>query len=644
MKLIVVLFTLCVLCACGPEPAPKADYPFQPVAFTDVQFTDGFWAPRLETNRTVTIPVCFRRSEETGRIDNFLRAAGKLDGDYEGLRYNDSDVFKAIEAAAFSLGVTPDPELDAQLDELIAKIAAAQEPDGYLFAIRTVNSGEDLPRIGPERWSHLIESHELYNVGHLYEAAAAHYQATGKRSLLDIATKSAGLIYATFGPNGIRDVPGHEEIEIGLVKLYRVTGERKYLELSQFFVDERGNPERLTMASERRGRDYSQDHLPIREQSTAVGHAVRAGYYYAGVTDIAALTADETYQPALDRIWHSIVDRRMYITGGVGAQRQHEGFGEDYDLPNDTAYNETCAAIANGIWNHRMFLMTGDVRYIDVLERTLYNGFLSGVSLSGDLFFYPNPLSSDGKTKFNQGQATRSEWFRTSCCPSNVARIMPSIPGYVYASRGNDLYVNLYVGSEANVQTQGGAVKLRQETEYPWQGAVGITINPGETRRFALNLRIPGWARNQPVPSDLYEYADEAPPEPAALSVNGEAQALTVQNGYARIEREWSDGDRVELKLAMPVRRVVAHSSVAADAGRIALERGPVVYCVEGVDNGGSVTGIKVGAEPITAEHRGDLLGGVTVLEGPGFTAVPYYAWSNRGVGEMAVWLAGDGD
>ena len=397
------------------------------------------------------------------------------------------------------------------------------------------------------------------------------------------------------------------------------------------------------MQAGRRGRDYSQDHLPIREQTDAVGHAVRAGYYYSGVTDVAALTGDASYQPALDHIWHSIVDRRIYLTGGVGAQRNHEGFGDDYDLPNDTAYNETCAAIANIMWNQRLFLLHGDARYIDVLERTLYNGFLSGVSLSGDLFFYPNPLAADGKTPFNQGQATRSEWFKTSCCPANVARIMPSIPGYVYASRGDDLYVNLFVGSEGKVDTDGGVVRIRQETEYPWQGAVRITLDPGQPRRFALNVRVPGWVRNMPMPSDIYRYLGEVEGEPSVI-VNGARVALQLDKGYARIDREWSKGDRVDLDLPMPVRRVVAHPSVAADAGRVALERGPLVYCVEGIDADGSVANVKVGPEPISTEHKPSLLGGVTVLEGEGFTAIPYYAWSNRGAGEMAVWLRGETD
>lgn len=629
-----------LLAACGaPEKTTQADYPYQPAPFTAVAVADSFWAPKIETNRKVTIPVCFRKCEETGRIDNFLKAAGMMKGDFAGLRYNDSDVFKVMEAAAYSLSVHHDPELDRYLDGLIAKVAAAQEPDGYLYTGRTIGRGDDMERMGGSRWSALIESHELYNAGHMYEAAVAHFQATGKRSFLDIAVKNADLIAKTFGPQGIRDVPGHQEIEIGLVKLYRATGNRRYLELARFFVDERGNPERHTMETEGRGRWYSQDHEPIRQQSKAVGHAVRAGYFYAGVTDVAAITGDATYLPALDRIWHSIVDRRMYLTAGIGAHRRHEGFGEDYELPNESAYAETCAAIANALWQHRLFLLHGDGAYIDVLERTLYNGILPGVSLAGDTFFYPNPLAADGVEKFNHGYATRAPWFRTSCCPVNVARVMPSVPGYVYATRGDDLYINLYMAGEAKIDLSGETVRLRQATDYPWNGDVAIEVQAAPSRPFAINVRIPGWARNQPVPSDLYRYVDgEAPP--VELSVNNEPVTAASERGYVRLERTWKAGDRIHLVLPMPVRRVAAHERVEAARARWALERGPLVYCVEGVDNGGSVKQIRLDPKAeITVQHRPELLGGVTVLRSAAFTAIPYYAWSNRGEGPMAVWL-----
>jgi len=630
---VVALFCL----ACGSEKAPP-DYPYQPVSFTEVKPDDSFWAPRLETNRTVTVPVCFRRCEETGRIDNFKKAAGTMKGPFRGKRYDDSDVFKVIQGAAYSLALHPDPELDAYLDRLIANIAGAQEDDGYLYTIRTIGHGGEGEPIGKERWSRLVTSHELYNVGHLYEAAVAHYRATGKRTLLDIAVKNADLVAATFGPGKRVDVPGHEEIELGLVKLYRVTGERKYLDLAKFFVDERGDPDRRPTEEKGWDRSYTQDHLPVREQRGAVGHAVRAGYFYSGVTDIAALTKDTSYDPALDSIWHSIVDRRIYLTGGIGAQRHIEGFGADYELPNDTAYNETCAAVASMLWNHRLFLLSGDARYIDVLERTIYNGFLSGVSLSGDLFFYPNPLSSDGVTKFNQGRATRAPWFRTACCPTNVVRTMPSMPGYVYATRGEDLYVNLFVGSDAEIELGGRRVRLRQRTEYPWSGQVVIEVDLAPAGEFAIQVRIPGWARGEVLPGELYHYRDAG--GAVSLKVNGEPVAPDAENGYVRIARTWKSGDRIELDLPMEPRRVVADERVAADRGRVAIERGPLVYCVEGVDNGGTVAGICVGkSERLQTEHRPDLLGGVTVIHGDGWTAVPYYAWSNRGAGEMAVWL-----
>jgi len=637
--LVAVVFALA---GCGTEAPPDSagpDYPYRPVPFTSVRLADAFWAPRIETNRTVTVPYCFRKSEETGRIDNFAKAGGLMEGDFVGLRYNDSDVFKVIEGAAYSLAIHPDPELDAYLDALIAKIAAAQEPDGYLYTARTIGRGDDMKRIGPKRWSNLITSHELYNVGHLYEAAVAHYRATGKRTLLDVAVKNADLIARTFGRNGIHDVPGHEEIEIGLVKLYRVTRKRAYLRTAKFFIDERGDPERHTMEHPKRGRWYMQDHVPVKQQTEAVGHAVRAGYLYAGVADIAALTGDPGYAEALERIWESVVGRRMYLTGGVGAHRSGERFGDDYELPNETAYAETCAAVANALWQHRMFLLTGDAKYIDVLERILYNGFLSGVSLSGDRFFYPNPLAADGKTKFNQGHATRAPWFRTSCCPVNVVRTMPSIPGYVYAVRDGELYVNLFAEGEAHVALTGGTVTIRQRTRYPWEGEVEIQVEPAAPREFAVYVRIPGWARNRPVPTDLYRYVDEPAAEPE-VAVNGRPVALDLVRGYVRLEREWAPGDTVSVRLPMKVRLVAAHEAVEADRGRLAIERGPLVYCVEGIDNGGRVGHVRIRrAARFTTEYRSGLLGGVTVIQWDGYMAVPYYAWSNRGEGPMAVWL-----
>ncbi len=617
------------------------DYPITPVAFTAVTFDDGFWLPRLTTNREVTIPYDFRKCEETGRIDNFAKAAGLMAGPHEGIFFNDSDVFKVVEGAAGSLSLHPDPELDAYLDDLIAKIAGAQEEDGYLYTARTIDPARmDPGREGLTRWSNLLVSHELYNVGHLYEAAVAHHQATGKRSLLAVAIRNAELIAGVFGPGKIRDVPGHEEIEIGLVKLYRATGERRYLDLAKFFLDQRGQPDRGNLQSNYDNPGYNQDHLPVTEQREAVGHAVRAGYLYSGMADVAALTGDRAYIAALDALWTSVVARRMYLTGGIGSRHHGETFGEDYELPNAEAYAETCAALANVLWNHRMFLLHGDGKYLDVLERTLYNGFLSGISLSGDAFFYANPLASDGEWPFNvRTGAVRYPWFECSCCPTNVVRLLPSLPGYAYAHRDGDLFVNLYVAGTATVPAAAGDVTLTLETGYPWSGAVKLTVDPSRESAFALRLRIPGWTRGEPVPSDLYRYLDAASEAPS-LRVNGMPADLELERGFAVIRRRWRPGDAVELHLPMPVRRVVSHAGIAGNRGRVAVERGPLVYCAEGVDNGGNALELTLpDGAALAAGHDPALLGGVTTIRGDGITLIPYYAWSHRGAGEMNVWL-----
>jgi DUF1680 family protein len=627
------------------------DYPVQPVPFTRVRFEDDFWAPRLETNRTVTIPHVFRMSEETGRVDNFALAGGLIEGQQCGdYPFDDTDVYKAIEGASYSLMLQRDPALEAYLDSVIALIAAAQEEDGYLYSART-NDAEELRRwFGSERWERLEGSHELYNAGHLYEAAAAHFMATGKRNLLDVALKNADLIDRTFGPGKLRKPPGHEVIEMGLVRLYRVTSEKRYLDLAKFFIDVRGRP----LDGRSLGGEYNQDHKPVVEQTEAVGHAVRAAYLYAGVADVAALTGERAYVRAVDRIWEDVVGRKLYVTGGIGATGGNEGFSEPYLLPNMSAYNETCASIANVFWNHRMFLLHGDARYIDVLERTLYNALLSGISLEGNTFFYPNPLES-------VGQHARTPWFGCACCTGNVTRFIASVAGYAYAVAGSDLYVNLYAGSHADAPVAGGDVSVRQQTRYPWDGTVTLTVEPsGGPRRFALNLRIPGWARNEPVPSDLYGYLDDATAPPPTLRVNGEPVAVRLTKGYARIDRTWESGDTVRLELPMPVHRVVALDSVESDRGRVALQRGPIVYAVEWPDEpDGHVRNLLLPANAaLTASFEPALLRGVTVIRGaarayrrvPGsdalesadvpLTAIPYYAWAHRGRGEMEVWLA----
>ncbi len=621
------------------------DYPVRPVPFTDVKLNDAFWAPRIETNRKMTIPYAFGKCEETGRIDNFALAGGLIEGEHKGdFPFDDTDPYKILEGASYVLSVQPDPELDKYLDELIAKIAAAQEDDGYLYTCRT-NGCERLKGwFGDKRWENVAgHSHELYNMGHLYEAAAAHYQATGKRNLLDIALKNADLLTTVFGPGLNEDAPGHQVIEMGLVKLYRVTGVEKYLDLVAFFLDTRGPG----------GEAYSQAHQKPYEQSEAVGHAVRATYMYSGMADIAAMTGDERYLEAIDRIWDDVVSRKLYLTGGIGATGNGEAFGAAYELPNETAYCETCAAIGNVYWNHRMFCFHGDAKYIDVLERTLYNGVISGVSLEGNRFFYPNPLTS-------HGQHERSPWFGCACCPGNITRFIASVPGYVYAQAEDRLYVNLFVQGSATIDMNGRTVNLTQQTEYPWDGKVKLTVEPEQAGRLALYIRIPGWARGEPVPSDLYRYLER--PEPrVGLKINDEAARLVLEKGYARLDRQWNPGDVVELYLPMPIRRVVANEQIKADTGRVALERGPLVYCVEWPDNDGHVFDVVVnGHTSLEPVYRADLLGGVTTLEGKStvlryaeggkallgnernLVAIPYYAWAHRGRGDMAVWLARD--
>ncbi|MHC4159210.1 MAG: glycoside hydrolase family 127 protein [Planctomycetota bacterium] len=653
---VLALVGVCFVTGAGIAGDAKKDYPVQPVPFTDVRITDELWAPRMETNRKITIPYDFRKCEETGRIANFDVAAGRIEGKFRGhFGFNDSDVFKVIEGASYSLALYPDAELEKYLDELIGKIAAAQMEDGYIYTVNTIKERADeiYCCVSEQRWSDLNGGHELYNAGHMYEAAVAHYQATGKRSFLDVAIKNADLLCRVFGSGKNRGVPGHQEVEIGLVKLYRVTGDKKYLKLAKFFLDQRGNSDGHKLYG-----SYNQDHKPVVEQDGAVGHAVRACYMYSGMADVAALTDDKDYIKAMDRIWENVVSKKQHITGGVGARHKGESFGENYELPNKTTYNETCAAIANAMWNHRLFLLSGDAKYIDVLERVLYNGFLSGVSLGGDEFFYPNPLASDGKYKFNQGALTRKAWFDCSCCPTNVVRFMPSIAGYVYAQRDDAIYVNLFVEGSGAIEVGDNKVMLKQKTRYPWDGRIRIRVVPKRpSAEFPIYVRIPGWVRNQPAPSDLYRYLKESD-ENVILKVNGKPVVLEMEKGFARIRRRWKEGDLIELDLPMPIRRVVCNEKVKANAGRIALERGPIVYCAEGVDNGGQAFNIVLADDvKLETEYREAMLGGVTVISGKAyglytgedgksvetkeqdFTAVPYYTWSHRGVGEMLVWL-----
>ena len=631
-----VLFSLLFV---GAQAQVK-DYAVHPAPLASVHVNDEFWSPLLEINRTVTLRHVFKQAEEAGEFDNFAKAAGAMEGPFRGSSpARDSDAYKTIEGAAYMLAAHPDPDLEKYVDDLILRIAAAQEPDGYIYTARRITPPDKMPEMsGPERWTRERTSHETYVMGLLCEAGVAYFQSTGKRALLDVAIKSANLLNDVFGPaeNQRHDASGHEEIELALARLYRATGDQRYLRLSRYFVDQRG----------RRTPNYgmyAQDHKPVIEQTEAVGHAVRAGYLYCGVTDLAALTGSPQYTQAMDRIWHNVVDRRMYLTGGLGARRNGEAFGDDYELPNFTAYNETCAAVANAFWQQRLFLLHRDAQYIDMLERVLYNGFLGGISLSGDRFFYTNVLESDGA----RSRSARMPWFTWPCCPTNIVRLMPSIPGYVYATGADSVYVNLFIGGSADLklseEAKPKALRITQQTRYPWDGRVKITVAPAAASEFTLNLRIPGWARGKPVPGDLYRYAEAEVP-PITLRVNGQTVLPELRKGYAVLRRTWKTGDTIELNLPMPIHRVLANDAVAADLGRVALERGPLVYCAEGIDNGGRARTLVVSPDAeLSAEHRKDLLGGVTVIRavrgGRQVTAIPFYAWSNRGDGEMCVWL-----
>lgn len=617
------------------------DYPIQPVSFTNVKVTDHFWAPRIELNQKVTIPIALDQCYKTGRVENFKIAAkltkGKFQSEYP---FDDSDLYKIIEGASYSLQTSPDARLEKRIDTLINYIGAAQEPDGYLYTNRTIDSLHMHPWVGKKRWEKDPElSHELYNLGHLYEAAYAHFLATGKRTLLDVAIKSANLVDHDFGPGKLSYYPGHQVIEMGLAKLYRITGEERYLKLAKFFLDCRKG-----------GSEYNQAHIPVVEQDKIVGHAVRATYMYAGMADVSALTGDNSYKYAIDKIWKDLLSTKYYITGGIGSGGSNEGFSDPYFLPNMTAYCETCASISNVMWNQRMFLLEGDSRFYDVLERTLYNALLSGISLSSDRFFYPNPLES-------KGQHTRSAWFGCACCPSNICRFIPSVPGYVYAKKGADLYVNLFMNNSATVDLDGEHIGIDQVTDYPWNGKIVINVKPEKPKVFSMMIRVPGWATNQALPSDLYRFKS---PDPSKIfiKVNNHNFKYDLKNGYAVISREWKKGDQLLVDLPMPVREIKAHDAIKEDAGKVALQRGPLVYCAEWPDNkDGHVLNLYLNRDNrYSTEYLPKLLNGVTIIktqinryerlagetlkkQNQSFIAIPYYAWANRGAGEMAVWI-----
>jgi hypothetical protein len=639
--------------------AQKQDYPIQPVPFTSVKLTDQFWTSKIETNRTATIPASFARCESTGRVKNFVMAAehkGKFCTTYP---FDDTDIYKTIEGASYSLAVHPDSKLSAYIDSLITIIGNAQEPDGYLYTARSIDPLHPHSWAGAERWvNEQKSSHELYNCGHMYEAAAAHYMATGKRNFLNIAIKNADLLVQTFGPDKKHVAPGHEIVEMGLVRLYRITGKKDYLELAKFFIDQRGikSYNKKSQNVYENG-VYFQDNKPVIDQDEAEGHAVRAMYLYSGMADVAALTGDTAYLKAIDKIWNNMVGKKMYVQGSIGAVGDGERFGDNYELPNATAYNETCAAIGSVFWNQRMFLLHGDSKYIDVMEKTLYNGLISGVGLDGKSFFYTNAMQVSNSFSQPDLERERSGWFTCSCCPTNVVRLLPSIPGYIYAQNGNDVYVNLFISGTGNLTINNKSVKITQQNNYPWEGALAFTIDPATSMDMNLKIRIPGWAQDQAIPSDLYSY-EKSTAEKIEIKVNGKPVDYQIKNGYAVISKKWKKNDKVELNLPMEVRRVVASENVKDDNGKVALQCGPIIYCAEWKDNDGKACNIIVTkGTTFTKTYDPSLLNGVMLLkadvktvnvnettqtvttENKTMTAIPYYSWANRGKGEMTVWF-----
>lgn len=654
------LLTALALSLAATAAAQHTDYPIQEVSFTKVKLTDTFWLPRLKTNTDVTIPASFARCESTNRVKNFEMAAAKSGKFATTYPFDDTDIYKTIEGASYSLSLYPDKKLEAYVDELIAKVGAAQEPDGYLYTARTIDPAHPHAWAGKERWEKERElSHELYNSGHLYEAAVAHYEATGKKTLLNIALKNADLVCSVFGPGKRSVAPGHEIVEMGLVKLYRVTGQAKYLTTAKFFLDARGHYPGYDPKSPDSWKNgsYWQDDKPVVAQTEAEGHAVRAEYLYSAMADVAALTGDKQLLAAVDTIWQNMVAKKFYVTGGTGAVPGGERFGANYELPNTTAYNETCASVADVYWNQRMFQLHGDSKYIDVMEKVLYNGLISGVGLDGKSFFYSNAMQIKNSLGFHDTEPARAGWFECSCCPTNLARLFPSLPGYIYAQHDKDVYVNLFVSGTADLTVNKQKVQLTQQNNYPWDGGLKFTVNPAQTADFTLRLRLPGWARDMAMPSDLYTFATPAT-SAITLKINGKPVAYTVKNGYAVLARKWHKNDVVDVTLPMNVRQVVANPHVKDDVGKVALQRGPLIFCAEWKDNDGKTSNLLVPANTtFTATYQPHVLNGVVELtaavptvevDAAGtsirtvtkpMTAIPYYAWANRGKGEMTVWF-----
>lgn len=635
-----ILCYLGILTATSCTKLPEQDK-IDPVSLKNVTINDNFWKPMIERNRQVTMPYAFNMCKETGRIENFVVASGKSKNSFQGERYNDTDVFKIIEGAAYSLLETPDKKLEEYVDSLINIIAEAQESDGYLYTARSADTSNPAPGAGRDRWVDIWISHELYNAGHLYEAAVAYYKATGKNILLNVALKNADLVCREFGWGKREAAPGHQEVEIGLLKLYQVTGNKKYLDQARFFLDVRGRnqPHEIYPEGNRfyiyNNKDYSQQDRPILEQTEAKGHAVRATYMYTAMTMLVNIANDTTYLAKSMDLWKDVVLKKLYLTGGIGAIGEGEAFGNPYYLPNATAYNETCAAIGEVFWNYNLFLASGNSEYINVLERVLYNGLICGVSYDGKSFFYPNPLSSPGNY-------TRSPWFGVSCCPGNLTRFFPQVKGLIYASSTENLYINLFIASKAIVKLKNTKLTVEQTGNYPWNGEVKIVINPENRLKFNLRIRIPSWLNKSPVFGDLYSYTDSLYFKPE-IRVNGTLVKYTIVEGYAEITRKWKAGDTVILNLPMPVRKVMANARVEDDRERIAVERGPIVYCYEECDNG-VLEHLNLNKDfAATYEYNDTLLGGTGLLRikdhETSLTAIPYYLWSNRSIGQMDVWI-----
>jgi hypothetical protein len=654
MKKILSAFMLCALSF--SHAVAQTGYPIDPVPFTAVKVTPGtFWGQRLEASRTVTVPLAFSKCESEGRYKNFENAAAHLKDPSKvfkvngvGYSFDDTDPYKTIEGAAYILQTYPDKKLAHYVDSVIDIIASAQEPDGYLYTARTQNPADPHHWAGDRRWVKEEDlSHELYNLGHMIEGAVAHWQATGSRKFLDIARRYADVVCKEVGPNARQAcvVPGHQIAEMALCRLYLATGDKKYLDEAKFLLDYRGKTQIK--------QEYSQSHKPVVEQDEAVGHAVRAAYMYAGMADVAALTGDKGYIDAIDRIWDNIVTKKLYITGGIGATSSGEAFGKNYELPNMSAYCETCAAIGNVYVNYRLFLLHGESKYYDVLERTLYNGLISGVSLEGNGFFYPNPLES-------MGQHQRQAWFGCACCPSNICRFIPSLPGYVYAVKDKDVYLNLFLSNTATLNVGGKKLTLTQKTEYPWDGETVLTVDKNTVGTFNLKIRIPGWLRNQAVPSDLYQYTDNKRLGYSFI-INGiTVPLLPSADGYVNIERQWKKGDELIICFDMEPRTVRAINKVAADRGMIAVERGPLVYCAEHPDNQFDIFSALVNQEPQFKLGKAEIAGtpivtlttdaqtldfnkqGKLTAKDQTLTLIPYYAWCHRGSGKMRVWLPQD--